>query len=657
MKQTTYSVRDRRINWVDVTNITGVENVDKFHFEFDSEWDEFEGKFFVLIVDGTSYINQLDENNDVILRNIVYEKQNVTFGVYGIDTENGAKLASNIVAIETTPSIWGQIRDISDLPSKTQWEVYTEEMLGLLAEGDITLEQCQQALSDTQSARDLTQGYKETTEGYKNTTKGYMDTTEGYKNDTAGLKQDVVNIVNAFDGHASQKTTDFNNNATQKTNAFNSNATSKTGDFNDNASAKTTAFNENYTEKVGIIDGKTSDFSDYATQKTNDFNTNASNKTTAFNNNASDKTDAFNSNATSKTSDFNSNATSKTGDFNTNATNKTNSFNSNASDKTTDFNNNYDAKIAAFDDHVSGYAAQIDNLEEVVGNDTDTFSTSSTYAIGDVVVHDNKFYRCKTAITTAGAWDSSKWDEINVRQELDEKETRIEELEEHLALVESNYDTDTAIGSDLNIEDSLNGYNQGIAVAGNTTQETTTGKNLLNTSGMSTGTSYGVTVTRENDGTIKLSGTATQDYYIFIFNTQPTYPAGTYLLSGCVGGSSSTYRLAVMDSAYVSNLAVNYSGENSFTLSEDTEVSPLILVKSGINVNGVTFKPMIRLASITDDTYEPYTGGPTPRPDYPQPLVDATGTQEIETSNKNLLIGDYSQFNNVRWNRNNLCLF
>ena len=38
------------------------------------------------------------------------------------------------------------------------------------------------------------------------------------------------------------------------------------------------------------------------------------------------------------------------------------------------------------------------------------FSTSSTYAVGDYVLYDHTLYRCKTAISTAGAWDASKWD-------------------------------------------------------------------------------------------------------------------------------------------------------------------------------------------------------------------------------------------------------
>lgn len=37
------------------------------------------------------------------------------------------------------------------------------------------------------------------------------------------------------------------------------------------------------------------------------------------------------------------------------------------------------------------------------------FSTSSTYEIGDYVLYNHTLYRCTTAISSAGDWDSSKW--------------------------------------------------------------------------------------------------------------------------------------------------------------------------------------------------------------------------------------------------------
>ena len=46
------------------------------------------------------------------------------------------------------------------------------------------------------------------------------------------------------------------------------------------------------------------------------------------------------------------------------------------------------------------------------GNPTETFDAAKTYAVGDLVVKDGKSYKCKTAISTAAAWDATKWDEI-----------------------------------------------------------------------------------------------------------------------------------------------------------------------------------------------------------------------------------------------------
>lgn len=48
------------------------------------------------------------------------------------------------------------------------------------------------------------------------------------------------------------------------------------------------------------------------------------------------------------------------------------------------------------------------------------FSTSLTYAVGDYVLYEDSIYQCNTAITTAGAWDSSKWDSIVLADELNE---------------------------------------------------------------------------------------------------------------------------------------------------------------------------------------------------------------------------------------------
>ena len=52
-------------------------------------------------------------------------------------------------------------------------------------------------------------------------------------------------------------------------------------------------------------------------------------------------------------------------------------------------------------------------LESILyGVEAPAFSASSTYSVGDYVTYETKVYKCITAISTAGAWDSTKWEEV-----------------------------------------------------------------------------------------------------------------------------------------------------------------------------------------------------------------------------------------------------
>ena len=50
------------------------------------------------------------------------------------------------------------------------------------------------------------------------------------------------------------------------------------------------------------------------------------------------------------------------------------------------------------------------------------FSTSSTYAVGDLVTYNNLFYKCTTAVTIAGAWDANNWTQTTLEAELKSKQ-------------------------------------------------------------------------------------------------------------------------------------------------------------------------------------------------------------------------------------------
>ena len=53
------------------------------------------------------------------------------------------------------------------------------------------------------------------------------------------------------------------------------------------------------------------------------------------------------------------------------------------------------------------------------------FSTSGTYGVGDHVIYGDNLYRCKSAISSAGAWDSTKWDQVTVDGEIKRLESII----------------------------------------------------------------------------------------------------------------------------------------------------------------------------------------------------------------------------------------
>ena len=48
-------------------------------------------------------------------------------------------------------------------------------------------------------------------------------------------------------------------------------------------------------------------------------------------------------------------------------------------------------------------------INQTISNIADDFSIENTYAVDDCVIYSGVLYKCIIAITTAGAWDSTKW--------------------------------------------------------------------------------------------------------------------------------------------------------------------------------------------------------------------------------------------------------
>ena len=174
-------------------------------------------------------------------------------------------------------------------------------------------------------------------------------------------------------------------------------------------------------------------------------------------------------------------------------------------------------------------------------------------------------------------------------------------------------------------------------------QETTTGKNLMENQ-RETEEVNGVTFTRNADGSITLNGTASANTdYVFTNTTgastnNQNLGVGTYLLTGVTDGTTSTYYLQM---AVYDGTSTDYNSQfitaKTVTVSTASTFRCYIVVKSGAVFNNKTIYPMLRLSSITDDSYEQYTGGiPAPNPQFPMPIHSVSGNNIINVCGKNL---------------------
>lgn len=190
--------------------------------------------------------------------------------------------------------------------------------------------------------------------------------------------------------------------------------------------------------------------------------------------------------------------------------------------------------------------------------------------------------------------------------------------------------------SDKSIMNSHKGKLKIEEIGGKCEQASTTGKNLMNVT-LTSQTVNGVRLTVNDDKTITANGTATADTYFTIGILQAKAGA-EYIVSGCPSGGNPLSYGWYYDSSSTNGTPWDYGNENEpFTALATETKRCAIFFKQGAVLSNTIFKPMIRLASIVDDAYEPYTGGqPSPNPDYPQEIKKVV-VSEIKTHGKNLL--------------------
>lgn len=79
-----------------------------------------------------------------------------------------------------------------------------------------------------------------------------------------------------------------------------------------------------------------------------------------------------------------------------------------------------------------------ENDAALFDNMSDQYSASRTYDVGDICIHDNKLYKCVTAVATAEAFDQTKWNKTSFAALHANQEKKISENTQSLTTVNNS---------------------------------------------------------------------------------------------------------------------------------------------------------------------------------------------------------------------------
>ena len=169
---------------------------------------------------------------------------------------------------------------------------------------------------------------------------------------------------------------------------------------------------------------------------------------------------------------------------------------------------------------------------------------------------------------------------------------------------------------------------------------TRTGKNLFRKG--TTTSSNGVTFTVNNDGSVSLSGTATNTAFFIAF-ADMQIPNGTYTLSG---GYSALIAIYIRGSSSGVNILGSTGSPNSGVINMGV-ITGLIRIQSGTNTDGITLKPQLELGNQASD-YTPYNGQ-TATVNFGQTVYG--GVADVTNGKVNVTHG-YIDLSSLNWNYN-----
>lgn len=223
----------------------------------------------------------------------------------------------------------------------------------------------------------------------------------------------------------------------------------------------------------------------------------------------------------------------------------------------------------------------------------------------------------KAATETINKKDNEQDEDIKANKEsIKEIQAENERLREDIKSIAT---IGEASGENIHIEDSPNARCE-IEIGGNQKQETREGYNQLKNEG-TTQTLNNVTITKKEDETLVVNGTATEDFTFSIKRNIELEDGEQYKLSGCPnGGDEKKYALTI--NQYYENqshFGQDYGDGVNFTYNGSLPINNNIYIRlfKGITYNNLIFKPMI-VKGTEQKPYEQY--GASPSLDFPSEL-------------------------------------
>ena len=339
----------------------------------------------------------------------------------------------------------------------------------------------------------------------------------------------------------------------------------------------------------------------------NDYDENAETKIKEYNNNSADKISEFNKNAKDSTTAFNTNVTKKTETFDERVSEATKTFNSNVANKTEDFNSNSNTKTQEFNDNSVEKLQEFNNNAKVKKDEYD-----------------------KNAANKLNEYNENAEDLIS----------KVEQLQTENSELSNNMPWNTTSGKSLHITDSAKYSKNKLEISGDMKQENRSGKNKFKIPESATG--YDVTLTKNEDGTFNLSGTATGNASFLAFVDLDK--------SGIKNGASYIFHFTKNLQAGVEFRAEMYNGTNwlraiapninsttststgTANTANATKVRFGIFVASGTTVNIQNLGVQLEEGT-TATEFEKY--GAMPSTKFPSMPVVCTGVQKIRQFGEN----------------------